>query len=74
MVKLSYSCLREEPQRVDVSLMVVIFTCDGLILGGEERIEGSRLPQCRRKAHTGMLWTGVSQRLELSISGSQVPL
>lgn len=39
MVKLSYSCLREEPQRVDVSLMVVIFTCDGLILGGKERIE-----------------------------------
>lgn len=40
MVKLSYSCLREEPQSVDVNLMVVIFTCDGLMMGGEERIQG----------------------------------
>lgn len=37
-MKLSYSCLREEPQSMDVNLMVVIFTCDRLILGGEERI------------------------------------
>lgn len=37
-MKLSYSCLREELQSMDVNLMVVIFSCNGLILGGEERI------------------------------------